>query len=646
MTGAPAFHPFYGDDGQQIGWQSEDLATVVGLDQLPPGYRSGEPDPRAVAGQPSPPPAAPPSGGNLLDFFAGNQAQAATPPPAGFDTPVPRGSSALPPGFDTPVPYAEYQQSKEEKKPEPAPDRGALGAVSNFVGGVADAAAQGASFGFADELGAGMRALVRGGTNLIQGKDADLGGSYDRALADIRGRDKQFAEEHPVASMVGNVAGGLALGNLGGKAVSTVSSMPRNIAKGAGTGAAYGALNGFGAGEGGLDNRLEAAGQGAMMGGGLGAAVPLAGATVARVISPVRNRLTPEQQRLAGVAKTEGIPLTAAQATGSRPLNNVESTFGTLPLTAGPQQAVGQAQRVAFNRAALRHIGETGDSLAPDVLLRARQRIGGDFNKLAAQTTVDLDVPFVTKITDVANEYDKLLEVQKKPIFEKFVREILAVGTDMKGTVYQKLRSDLGRMAKNYRKNDPTLAEALRGLRDALDDAADRSVPPPLKGEWDKARLEYSNLKTLEKAMSNTTAGAAAGNLQPTQLAQAVSQQYPEGYGLGYGPMNDLSKVGTSFVRDNVPNSGTAERSLMTSLLTGGPVGAGGATAYFANPLAGAAIAGTGLALPRVAQALYNSRPGQAYFRNQAAANAVPKINQGLLAAVLAGTAGGGLLGQ
>src|SRR3954471_20246443 len=185
MTGTPAFHPFYGDDGKQIGWQSEDLATVVAMDQLPQ---------RAAA---SPSLSAP---AGILDFLGGSQASAAALPP-GFDTPVPyetKGdqssrSSALPPGFDTPVPYAEHP---EKQKPDAnEPDRGWLGSINNVVGGFADAAAS--AIPFSDAMGAGVRAGARGITNLIQGKDADLGGTYDRALTDIRGRDKQFAQEHP-----------------------------------------------------------------------------------------------------------------------------------------------------------------------------------------------------------------------------------------------------------------------------------------------------------------------------------------------------------------------------------------------------------------------------------------------------------------
>ena len=299
---------------------------------------------------------------------------------------------------------------------------------------------------------------------------------------------------------------------------------------------------------------------------------------------------------------------------------------------------------------ALSRIDEAGDSVTPEVLDSASKRIGGDFKKLAAQTTVELDEPFVKDVTAVFTTYNDRLEVQKRPIFERYVKEILGDGTrldPMKGTVYQTLRSDLSRQAKGYGGTDPTFAHALRGLRDALDDAAERSMPDKLKGDWKEARRQWGNLRTLEKASANTTTQTAAGNLQPTQLAQAVRQQHPRAYGFGAGEMNDLSRVGTTFVRDQVPNSGTPERTMLMNLMTMGPgVTYSGNAAFMGDPLQAAVGIAARLLGPRAVQMAYSSRPMQAYLKNQVAANAAPVINEGLLAAVLAGTTGRGWLDQ
>lgn len=530
------------------------------------------------------------------------------------------------------------------------PDRSVLGSINNVVGGVADAAAS--AVPFSDEMGAGMRALARGATNLIQGKDADLSGTYDRALTDIRGRDKQFAEDHPYLSTGSKVLGGLATGlpaapGVGPAGAAVARSLPATIGRSAAVGAGYGAVGGFGAGEGGLGNRLNSAVEGAALGGAFGGAVPAIGAVASRVVSPFQSRLTPEAQRLSQVARAEGIPLSAAQATGSRPLHSLEGFFETHPMTAGTQQAEQQAQRTAFNRAALRHIDETGDDLSPGVLGRARDRIGGRIDNLAAQTTLVPDARFDADLAATRTQYSRRLDTMKKPVFDDFVADIddMMDAGGMPGATYQSTRSTLSQMAQSAGGSDPYYAAALRALRDTLDKAAERSMPAHLKGDWKEARRQYGNLRTLEKAMSNTTTQAAAGNLSPTQLALAVGQQHPRGgYARGAGPMNDLSRVGDTFVRGQIPNSGTPERLFWQNLLTNPLTLAGGYAGHALDPTMGLLTMGGALYGPRLAQMAYNTRPVQGYLRNQAAANAGPGLRHGLLSG-FAGAAGGGLLG-
>jgi hypothetical protein len=344
---------------------------------------------------------------------------------------------------------------------------------------------------------------------------------------------------------------------------------------------------------------------------------PLGLAGVKRVVTPGPTGLNAEQRRLAGVAAQEGLDLSPAQATGSRPLRSLESVFGTLPTTAGRQQARQQAQNAAFTRAALRRAGIDGDSADPAVLAAAQQRLGANFQRLSAATTVQFDPAFETALRGTVRRYANRLDSQRRPIFENFVNDIVSGGPQMPGATYQTVRSDLGTIAKNAAGNDPTLAQALRGLRDALDSVAERSVPPNLKGQWKETRRQYAALKVIEKAMGGTTVAAGSGQIPPTAFSQAVKQQYGNAYARGAGEMNDLSRVGTQFVRDPIPNSGTPERTFWQNLMTNpAALGAGGTAAAF-DPVSTTLGLGGTLLGPYVAQRAYQSPLMDLWLRNQ-----------------------------
>jgi hypothetical protein len=339
-----------------------------------------------------------------------------------------------------------------------------------------------------------------------------------------------------------------------------------------------------------------------LLGAATAMAVPVGIGVGQRLANPVRASLPPEQSRLAGVAAQEGIPLTPGQQTGSRPLQAMESVFGTMPLTSGPQRAIQQGQSKAFNQAVLKRAGIEADTATPEILEEASKRLGAQFDNLSNQTTINFDDDLLKSLNKVSERYATKLPTNVRPIVDSYVSDLGKYADGMPGTVYQQARSDLTRQAKATANSDPTLSMTLRGIRDALDDAAERSLPGELKQAWQDVRRQYGNLKTIEKAMSNTTSGAAAGDISPTQLSQAVKQG--GNYARGGGDLNELSRVGTAFLRDQVPNSGTAERAMMANLLTGGVAGTVG---IGVNPLAGIAT----LLAPRAAQMAYNTAPVQ-----------------------------------
>ncbi len=135
--------------------------------------------------------------------------------------------------------------------------------------------ASGASFGLADEFAAMMDAATH--PVLGRGATADTYGQrYEQNLAKERGQDKAYAEQHPVANIAGNIAGGLgtaiaAAPFLPAVATSVGPSALVNVGKAALGGAALGGAQGFGEGEG-LSDRLGRAAVGAGIGGAVGAA--------------------------------------------------------------------------------------------------------------------------------------------------------------------------------------------------------------------------------------------------------------------------------------------------------------------------------------------------------------------------------------
>jgi hypothetical protein len=365
----------------------------------------------------------------------------------------------------------------------------------------------------------------------------------------------------------------------------------------------------------------------------LGTPVGLAG--VKRAVSPVAGHLNAEQQRLAGVAAQQGIDLTPAQATGSRPLRGLESVFSTLPTTATRQQARQQRQNEQFTRAALRRAGIDGDSADPAVLAAAQQRLGADFQRLSAATTVHFDPAFDTALRGTIARYANRLDSQRRPIFENFVNDIVSGGPRMPGATYQTVRSDLSRLAKNHEVNDPTLSQALRGLRDALDEVADRSVPRDLRGQWREARRQYAALKVIERAMGGTTVAAGSGQIPPTAFSHAVRSQAGRSYARGAGELNDLSRVGTQFVRDPIPNSGTPERLFWQNLMTNPVSLLGGGTAVAFDPVTTAAGVGGALLGPWAAQRAYQSPLIDLWLRNQLFPQRI--VTQNTLLGTLAG---------
>lgn len=318
-----------------------------------------------------------------------------------------------------------------------------------------------------------------------------------------------------------------------------------------------------------------------------------------KIVTP--NPVSPERQRLVRALEKEGVTsLTAGQKTGSEALRYAESAFGNAPFAGGKANEITKEGQRQFTEAAMRRAG-AGPSAAPEVLSANQQRLAKQFGDLSARNALKSDPKFANDLGQTLREYDKVLPAAQKKIVgdlaTDIVEKITKGGGVMPGKEYQAARSRLSRMANNARLNDPDYSEALRGLRNALDDAMDRSIPAgsPDKALWTQTRKEYGAQKMLEKAASRAGEATAEGQIVPANLRNAVSTGNNRGaYARGEGDFAELARAGSG-VMASMPQSGTAPRSALYNL------------GNFA----------TAGALPAAAGRVLMSKPVQKYLANQ-----------------------------
>lgn len=202
-----------------------------------------------------------------------------------------------------------------ETQPLPGPS-GALTAAT--LG-----ARQGATFGFGDELMAGLTTPVEMAIGAWKGTDDGKGigqriaDSYSRGLDQERALQKRAQAEHPIASTIGSMAGGMATSGQLMKGGATLlkggGSAGSMIGRGATEGALYGAISGAGEGEGWEDRLAKAlisGGAGGVTGGALGAVgAGLAGRN-ARAAVPSADDLSAAKTAAYAAADNAGVAYT------------------------------------------------------------------------------------------------------------------------------------------------------------------------------------------------------------------------------------------------------------------------------------------------------------------------------------------------
>jgi len=292
----------------------------------------------------------------------------------------------------------------------------------------------------------------------------------------------------------------------------------------------------------------------------------IAGGVSANVLT--RRAVTPRnipQQRAqsAQVLRNEGIDnLTEGQVSGNAATKARERKANGFFHN---QDAERERQLESLTQAALARAGVVSRRATPDVIDDAFTNIGRQFDGLAARNNVTVDPQFGQ---DIATGVQRFMELGPatervtalRGFIDRIGRTIDAQG-NISGRAYQSIRSDIERAARNSRAGAPEYAHALRELRDAFDDAMERSMTASGSqdvGAWRDVRNRYRNLLVIDDTMASTSEDAAGGLISPKALRNAVKRTHgARNMTRGRGDFEELSRAAAHLMGD-LPMTGFA----------------------------------------------------------------------------------------
>jgi len=346
---------------------------------------------------------------------------------------------------------------------------------------------------------------------------------------------------------------GAALGRVGGAAATAGRAItaPRTLAGAAAVGGTMGALQPVGEQD---DRSLNV---------GIGAIGGMAGQGIARGLSriaqPTTSAPSPQVARAVSRLEQAGVPVDIAEQAGSENLRLVRRFLTDNPISAGSMKKGQEATQTAFNRAALKLIGEQGDAAVPEVLSRADDRIGKVMDDVARRNKIAVDDKMLSELAAIEAAAGMTLEpAQLAPLRNQLANILNKIDDQdrISGEAYQRIRTIASDLGKN-----PALAGVSRQLRETIDSALERSAGKADADALKTARKQYRNLMRVIESIGLSE----TGDISIPRLAAATSTKRERGAALMNRGDAQLARLARSAmtVRDAFPQSGTAPRAAL-----------------------------------------------------------------------------------
>lgn len=326
---------------------------------------------------------------------------------------------------------------------------------------------------------------------------------------------------------------------------------------------------------------------------------------IGALAQPAKAAMSPAIAALAAKAEAAGIPIRMDQLSDSRFVKTLASMLEKLPFTGAGASRTNQQQ--SFNRAVSKTFGEDSPNVTQDVYAGAKRRIGGEFERLSSQNTLNLEPRVINALVKVEDDAVKFGNNDTAKAVKNAIDELLSkadANGAVPGKAYQSLDSKLGKLTKSGDEKALYIGQ----VRDAVREAMDSSINAADKEAWKTARTQYRNLKTVRDLVAKE---GADGNISPALLAGRINANNAGKESMamgGGGELGDLARIGRQFVRDPIPDSGTAGRLAALGALGGGGYALGIDPTTVLATVAGGATGG------RAINALLNSQAGRNYM--------------------------------
>lgn len=246
---------------------------------------------------------------------------------------------------------------------------------------------------------------------------------------------------------------------------------------------------------------------------------------------------------------TFGIPVTAPQIGMSRTMQTADATLRRLPLSGAREHEM--ATRRAWNRALSKTFGENDAALTPQVMSRAKKRIGSGINDIENSHEVNFSPSFTDRLAQIENAARSGLTDQEYAVVRRQIDNVLRnvmPGDKLAGTTYGNLlhrNSPLAQAASNTNSN---ISRPAKQIMEALQDSLQESLGPDKSSEYRNLRFQYKNMKTLEPLINKSP----TGEVSPALLNERVSKQFPNRAfdTSGNNPLDRLARIGQAFLKE------------------------------------------------------------------------------------------------